>query len=238
VVGLVLLGIVILGILAAFAPVGRGANRSLYAALFGAGAVWALHAGVDWDWEMPATTVWFFALGGAALATHASRAIRRPPTQGVRVVVGVSVLAAAVAPALVLVSQRQLNAAVDAYNNGHYQQAIDRASDSIETVDVRPEPYEAMGFAQVFRGQPLLGPPALEKAVQKDPKNWEFRYSLALVQAAAGLDPVPAAEAARRLNPDDSVTAGLLRDVRRLKGPQLVRYGINQVKGESLSVVR
>lgn len=48
-----------------------GPDRTLYAALFAAGLAWALHAGVDWDWQMPAVTLWVFALGGAALAAPA-----------------------------------------------------------------------------------------------------------------------------------------------------------------------
>ena len=35
---------------------------------------WAIHAGVDWDWEMPAVTLWVFALGGAALAAATGKA--------------------------------------------------------------------------------------------------------------------------------------------------------------------
>ena len=37
-----------------------------------ASAVWALHAGVDWDWEMPSLTLIFIALAAAATATAAS----------------------------------------------------------------------------------------------------------------------------------------------------------------------
>jgi O-antigen ligase len=37
-----------------------------------AGAVWAIHAGVDWDWEMPALSLVFIALAAAASATAAS----------------------------------------------------------------------------------------------------------------------------------------------------------------------
>jgi hypothetical protein len=37
-----------------------------------AAAVWAIHAGVDWDWEMPALTLVFILLAAAASATAAS----------------------------------------------------------------------------------------------------------------------------------------------------------------------
>jgi hypothetical protein len=31
-------------------------------------AAWAVHAGLDWDWEMPAVTLPALALGAAAIA--------------------------------------------------------------------------------------------------------------------------------------------------------------------------
>jgi O-antigen ligase len=40
-----------------------------------AAAVWAIHAGVDWDWEMPALTLVFIVLAAAASATPASTQI-------------------------------------------------------------------------------------------------------------------------------------------------------------------
>ena len=44
------------------------------------------------------------------------------------------------------------------------------------------------------------------KAVRLDPDNWEYRYGLALVRAAAGMDPRPAARQAQRLNPKEELT--------------------------------
>ena len=42
---------------------------------------------------------------------------------------------------------------------------------------------------------------AMNKAVSLDPNNWNYRYGLALMQAAAGLDPRPATREALTLNP-------------------------------------
>jgi O-antigen ligase len=67
-VGFAVLGICLLVILGGFAARARGRDRALFAALLAAGVTWALASGVDWNWEMPAVTIWFFALGGAALA--------------------------------------------------------------------------------------------------------------------------------------------------------------------------
>ncbi len=67
-VGFALLAIALLAILGGFARLARGPDRMAGAALFAAGLTWALHAGVDWQWEMPAVTAWLFAAGGLALA--------------------------------------------------------------------------------------------------------------------------------------------------------------------------
>ncbi len=70
VIGVVLLISTILGLLYALAHRIRGPNRVVYCALLAAAAAWAVHAAVDWDWQMPAVTAWLFAAGGGALATR------------------------------------------------------------------------------------------------------------------------------------------------------------------------
>ncbi len=65
--GLVLLLIPLLTILVRAASRIRGRGRPLYAVVFALLLGWAVHAGVDWDWEMPVVTVIFFSLGGFIL---------------------------------------------------------------------------------------------------------------------------------------------------------------------------
>jgi hypothetical protein len=125
-------------------------------------------------------------------------------------VIGALVLIAGVAPGLVLVSQWQLDDAVQAFEDGNCAKATERASASVRTLEIRPEPYEVLGFCDVREGFDRLGVPALERAVERDPDNWEFRYGLAIVRGSAGLDPREAAAAARRLNPRDPLTQSLV----------------------------
>lgn len=71
-VGLALLG----ALLAAVAVCARRAYRGAAAATAGptaALAVWAVHAGLDWDWEMPALTLVALALAGLLCALSAPR---------------------------------------------------------------------------------------------------------------------------------------------------------------------
>jgi hypothetical protein len=67
VVGLALLALVLGGVaLAARAALRRDAV--LAAGWCAATATWAIHAGLDWDWEMPAVTLVALVLAGALIA--------------------------------------------------------------------------------------------------------------------------------------------------------------------------
>jgi len=69
-VGAVLLAAFLGGAAVATARVYRSGQwgRALATGWIAAGAVFLVHAGVDWDWEMPAVTLVFLAFAGAALA--------------------------------------------------------------------------------------------------------------------------------------------------------------------------
>jgi hypothetical protein len=206
-VGIVLLAGVLLSLLVGVALRVRGPQRDVQAAVLALIAIWMVHAGVDWDWEMPAVTLWLFALGGLALACPRGSGAEEPvastggPSQIVRIVASLGVLVLAITPAATVISQGHLDTAVAAFKRGDCQQAIDAALDSLDAVSVRAEPFEILGFCDVRQGQPRLALEAMENAVSRDPDSWETHYGLALVRASAGLDPRPQLAIARRLNP-------------------------------------
>jgi O-antigen ligase len=220
-IGLALLAVAFAAILGRLAYLARGPDRALYAGVLAAGVAWACHAGIDWDWEMPAVTLPFFALGGLALARD--RARLRAPGRPLRVALGIGLLVMAVTPALVAVSQTHLDESVRAFEQGDCETAIDSALSSASTLSVRPEPYEILGYCDARRrGAGSLAVQMMEEAVERDPDNWEFRYGLALVRGAAGLDPRPAAREAQRLNPRNELTADA---VRRFETDDPVKWG-------------
>jgi O-antigen ligase len=206
-VGLLLLLLALVTILIQLATGTLGPNRSLYGAALAAAIAWAIHAGVDWDWEMPAVTLWVFAIGGAVLARPAarltgSRSISVPP----RLAVAVPLILLALVPARISVSQADLDKSTDAYDRGDCSQAVDSARSSISALGSRPEPYEVVGYCNLRAGRGRKALAEIEKAVDRDPRNWEYRYDLALARGASGLDPRPAARAALRLNPFEGLT--------------------------------
>jgi hypothetical protein len=219
---LVLLGAVFVGL----ARRARGERRSLYGALLALCVVWALRAGVDWDWEMPVVTLVFFAVAGAALSPLRGRGsehgeITGPgssgwvPGAGARMALGLLCLLAIVTPVLIIGSQRRLGEAENAlYETGGCPRAGSAALSSIGWLDVRPEPYEIVGFCDLREGRPRQGVAAMSEAVSHDPGSWETHYALALAQAAAGIDPRGEAERALRMDPYEPLTRQAAKQLR------------------------
>ena len=75
VVGLVLLLVMLGTILGAGVARLGGPERHAHGAFVAAGTMLALHAAIDWDWEMPALFVWLFGAGGVALAARELRRV-------------------------------------------------------------------------------------------------------------------------------------------------------------------
>jgi O-antigen ligase len=208
IVGLVLLLLVVVAVLVTFARRASGLNRGYYAALFGAGIAWALHAGVDWDWEMPAVTLWFFACGGAALASRGKKNAAVAPTtltNGSRISIAAAFLILAATPALLMLSQAKVSDAATSFNHGDCRGATASALKSLDYMAIRPEPYEMLGYCDLDQGRLTQGVAAMRKVVQYAPRSWEAHYSLAIAQAEAGSDPRPEFADARRLNPREQL---------------------------------
>jgi cytochrome c-type biogenesis protein CcmH/NrfG len=75
----------------------------------------------------------------------------------------------------------------------------------------RPEPWEVIGYCDARLGYSALAERAFDNAIRLDRDNWQLHYGLALVRAAAGADPRPAAREALRLNPRGTLTRGAVR---------------------------
>ena len=209
-VGMALLAVVLLSILVAAARQLRSPNRPLYAAITVLVVLWLVHAGIDWDWEMPVVTLWLFAIGGLALARSPDGAgrPRLVPGRLARVVIGLGCALLAITPALIFLSQRELDRSVDAFENRDCAESVDAALASNRILSVRPEPLELLAYCDVRLGKPELGERAMTEALDRDPDNWRLEYGLALVRAAGEQNPREAARRARRLNP----RSGLTRD--------------------------
>jgi hypothetical protein len=204
-VGLIGLALLLAGLAPLFAMLVRrmrGSDQALGAALVACAGGWALHAGFDWDWQVPAVTFWLFALGGIALSRRPAPAgERRPLRVPVRATLGVVLVAAAGFPALVAVSQSKLDSALNAYERGDCSAAVDAARSARAAMPLRPEPRALLGYCAARGRHWAEAVGDLRAAVSRDPADWEDRYGLAVVLAADGRDPRPAAAAAQLLDP-------------------------------------
>jgi O-antigen ligase len=198
----------------------RDPVRSLYAAASAVLLMWALHAGIDWDWEMPVLSLPFFALGGFVLSREAPEVLAEVPAAQpgpglrpyARTVLGIGCVLLAVAPAYVWLSQRKLDQATAAFARGDCRSATAAATSSISILGNRPEPYEILGYCDIRRGMPDLAMAAIQKAITLDPGNWNYRYDLAVVRASAGLSPVQAIRQAVVLDPREPLVEQAAHD--------------------------
>jgi O-antigen ligase len=226
VVGLLLVLTAVLTVLVRVATRARGPNRPIYGAVFAVLLAWAIHAGWDWDWEMPVITLVFFALGGFALAAPLDRAgLVGAPSPRARTLLGLGCLLLAVAPAYVWLSQRKLDDAAYSFSQRDCAAAIRAADSSISILGIRPEPYEILGYCDIRRDMPNLALAAINKAISLDPGNWNYHYDLALMRAAAGLDPRAAAREALSLNPREPLVQDAWRTFRSAGPSQWERDG-------------
>jgi O-antigen ligase/polysaccharide polymerase Wzy-like membrane protein len=217
VVGLVLLVATLLVLLIGAAVLIRGPDRAAYAAGFALILAWALHAGLDLDWQTPAVSVPVFALGGLALARSrqpagagAERArsglewldpVREVTAGALRPVLPLACLAIAVLPAQQAIAHSQLDAAVKALGAGDCGAARSDAEAATSTADVGPRPDEVLAICAARAGNAREAVRRAEAAVDRDPESWEPHFVLALVRGAAGLDPRPQLRLARAADP-------------------------------------
>jgi hypothetical protein len=185
--------------------------------------VWALHAGVDWDWEMPVVTLGFFAVAGLALSSARREGPAWIPTHNTRLTLALVCLATLALPVSLIGSQSRLGDAEHALYASSCAAATPAALSSIGWLDLRPEPYEIVGFCDLRRGLPRLGVAAMRAAVHRDPRSWETYYALAIAQASAGIDPRTSAATALRLNPLEGLTRQAATELRSSSPTEWVR---------------
>ena len=181
----------------------RGAARPLYAALAATALVSLVHAGVDWDWQMPATMLGLLAAAGLALSPSGDRTRSWIPGRGARKLLGIGCVAAMALPIMVMGSQTRLHRAELALVSGQCDAA---SSSALSAIGADAGPTGAL------RDPRLLRPAARiwtardrrdEGSDQARSGRLEGYYSLALAQASAGRDPRAAAGRALQMNPKD-----------------------------------
>ena len=210
-IGLVLLVGLLLALLIGAALRIRGPDRAAYAASFAVILAWALHSGLDIDWQTPAVCIPVFALGGLALARGRDAAEPTAPDRleparalaagALRPLLPLACVAIAILPALQAIGHSELDAAVKALGSGNCAAARSDAEAALSVADTGPRPDEVLAMCAAREGHQREAVRRSEAAVDADPESWEPHFVLALARASAGLDPRPELQLARAENP-------------------------------------
>jgi O-antigen ligase len=201
IVGFVLILLVVLGILGGLATRIRGPGRGLYAALFATMLAWAIHQGVDWDWQMPAVTLAVFILAGLALARPRDGRVGFGGLPAPRTFVALGWLVLAVAPLLVSTSYTRLHRSVQELDRGECTAAKNEALSSLSLSAKRPQAYVVAGVCDLEQGFAQAAVPAMTQAADLEGQSWENWFWVAVARAAAGVNPHTAIARAIELNP-------------------------------------
>jgi hypothetical protein len=163
----------------------RARAQPLVPALAAAYIAFLVHAGLDWDWEMP-------AVGLAGLACGAALCIAaRPPSSANRVTARLRLPAlAALLPLaafvfVIHVSNVSLAAAQRAQNGGRDAEAARQANRARRWTPWSYQPWQVLGETQLARGDLADARRSLHAAIRRDPENWSAWLDLALASNGA-----------------------------------------------------
>jgi O-antigen ligase len=202
-----IVGLVLLVVTLAFplAAAFRARRNLLVPATFGAYVAYLLHAGVDWDWEIPAVTVAGLVAGGLLLVAARS--------DGARTVSGnaraIAATGAIVLGAVAFVGLRgnvALARSIDAFGSADYPTAASEARTAQRWAPWSSEPWQRLAQAELAQRHRPEARHAFLKAIEKDPRNWELWIGLAA--STSGSERGRALAEVARLNPRASAGAG------------------------------
>jgi hypothetical protein len=156
-----------------------------------------VHAGVDWDWELPALTIAALACGIGIVAATGGEDDRWLPSPA-RWGAVVAALGLAAVAFVGLIGASALSASQDALDRGRWEKADDEARKASDWWRWSPEPWQRLGEAQLGTGDTTAAAASFRKAVSKDRQDWLLWHELASV--TEGAESRRASAEAARLN--------------------------------------
>ena len=176
----------------------RARGDPLAAPALGAYVACLVHAGIDWDWEMPAIILAALFCGASLL--QAGRREDAPLLSNRLRIAGLTAAAALCAFAFAgLVGNTALSDGQSAASSGRWAKAEAKARTAKRWLPWSSDPWQLAGEAQLARGRAGAARHTFMVAIRKDPNDWELRADLAL--ASRGSARRRAALRALQLNP-------------------------------------
>jgi O-antigen ligase len=179
------LGLVLL-VVALLVPLAVAVHRRrlpLTGAAAGAYVVFLVHAGTDWDWELPAVTLAALLCAGSLVVGD-----RRSGRAAAARLRGAAVAAAVAAGALAgvgLLGNSALGSADSALKAGAWRDAAADANRARTWMPWSPQPWVALGRAELGAGSGAAARASFEKAVSMDSADWALWVDLARVTRGA-----------------------------------------------------
>ena len=159
-------------------------GHPLVPAALAAYVAYLVHAGVDWDWELPVLTIAALACGigiVAAMGGDDERWLPSPARWGaVAVALGLAVVAF-----VGLIGASALSASQDALDRGRWEKAEDEARKASRWWPWSPEPWQRRGEAELGAGDTGSAAASFRKAVSKDRQDWLLWHELSTVTGGA-----------------------------------------------------
>ncbi len=176
----------------------------------GAYCAFLVHAGLDWDWEIPSVTLAGLACGASLVVLARPRESARAWTRGTRAA-GLAVATVLVGVALVAhVGNRAAAASEDALARGEPDRAAAEARRARTWQPWAAAPLRLLGEAELAAGHDAAAAGHLRASLRRDPESWHAWYDLAVVSAGRGR--AAALDRARALNPRGPEVAELQTD--------------------------
>jgi cytochrome c-type biogenesis protein CcmH/NrfG len=194
--GLALL-LLTLGVPVAAALVSR--RHPLVPAAFAAYVAYLVHAGIDWDWELPALTVLALLCGTTMLASaRRSDTPLQLGTWGRGIAVAGSLAIAAVV-FVALVGNNAIAHSDTAADDGNWSKAESEARKAKRWAPWSSEPWQRLGEAQLGQGRFAAAEDDFREAIEREPRDFELWLDLA--RATDGAERAAALKRASELNP-------------------------------------
>jgi hypothetical protein len=202
----------VLTVLGVFLAAGIRARRHpLVPAVFGAVVAYIVHAGVDWDWEMPAVTLAGLFCGAALLVCARSEGRTRELTQSLRVTALALLLPVAAFAFVGLIGNSALAASREALGLKEFDRSEAQARKAIRWAPWSADGWSRLADAQLRQRKEAAARASLREAIARDPHDWGLWYDLA--RASHGQDRSRSLAQAQRLDPLGPEIASLRADI-------------------------
>jgi O-Antigen ligase len=181
-----------------FTALGAARSSPLVPGALGAYVAYLVHAGVDWDWELPAVTLAGLVCGASILLAARSPGSRSlsPATRWTSLA---AVILVALFAAIGLAGNAALSRSESAREHRDWVHAADEARRARFWMPWSPTPREALGRAEVGAGVLPAARRSFREALALDRGDWHLWYDLA--GATSGRARTSALEHAAKLFP-------------------------------------